>query len=371
MTPGLLRHTLAHLAPDASWPDEPEALLAAIERHADAHPGDAVWTQLLLAANDLAVEAPELPGGLRARELVRVDPYSTTWTALDADGGHWLVRTPRPDATPVHRRILERDRRGLAGLVAGLTSDDATLAAPAPGTPLEEASIPQGDVVRVLADALGLLARWREAGLGPGVPHPEELRIHDGRLRIVSLTPSTPGGTGLFDAVVRMLPAMPEGPVERFVEGLRALEPDPAEARALFQRALAEALGQHAVDLRRRHVLAAANDRRGRLHRAVGALARTLQPPSGRGPIGYDLEGRATHVASDGETVTWGAGAAVPLFADGDFDAPEARRFLRACATSPTRPEGADGDPAVTDALGRWVSAGLKLRTVRLLLEKA
>ncbi|MEZ4317512.1 MAG: hypothetical protein R3F61_08405 [Myxococcota bacterium] len=370
MTPGLLREALAHHAPDVSWPDEPDALLAAVERHSEAHPGDPVWTQLVLAALDLSASPPALPHGLRARDLVRVDPYSTTWTAFDAEGEQVLVRAPRREASPVHRRILDRDRRGLARLVTGLTALDGVLVAPAPGTPLDEASVPRSEAVRVLGDALGLLSRWRTAGLSPGLPAPAELRLVDGRLRIVALTPGTSTGAGLVEAVVGALPRLPDGPIARFVEGLRTLNAEPGEVEALFQRALADTLGQQAVELRRRRIVSEAEDQRGRLLRAVTSLADALGPPAGKGPIGYDLDGHATRVESDGHTVRWGSDTLTVLFTDRAFDAADARRFLRACATAPTRPD-TGGDPAVTDALGRWVSAGLKLRTVRLLLERA
>ena len=69
---------------------------------------------------------------------------------------------------------------------------------------------------------------------------------------------------------------------------------------------------------------------------------------------------------ADGQEVVWGPSDALQrLYGDGRFDAPAARRLLRALATSPGANEG------FGEQVGRWVSAGLRLRTLTLLLEKA
>jgi len=368
MTPGLLREALAAHAPDQDWPYEPAELLAAVERLADSRPGDPVCTRLVLAAHDLASPAPSLPRDLRPRELVRVDGFSSTWLALDVDGIAHLVRCTRPDAHPVHRRILERDWRALSGHVPGLLIEEGALIAPAPGTPLIEAYINGSDAVSLLGDSFRRLAAWKEAGIGPGDPARQELRMVDGRLLLVVLTPNTSNNTQLLRRVVSAIPPLADGPIAHFVEGLKTLDPATGSAEVVFKRTLSEALREQAVDLRRRSLRAGQDDRRGRLQRAVERLFNALPPPDGSGPVGFDLNGQPTRVESREGKVQWGAEPLQILFADGRFQAPLARRFLRACATAPAL---SNQDQQMTDSIGRWVSAGLKLRTVRLLLEKS
>jgi hypothetical protein len=74
--------------------------------------------------------------------------------------------------------------------------------------------------------------------------------------------------------------------------------------------------------------------------------------------------------------VVWGqVGGDVEVVYDaiGGFRPPVARRLLRVHATSPpnaTLDERIEGDPRATDAICRWVAAGLRLRTVSLLIDR-
>ena len=54
------------------------------------------------------------------------------------------------------------------------------------------------------------------------------------------------------------------------------------------------------------------------------------------------------------------------------FDPRQARRLLRAQAAAPPNPRlsrDLGGDAAFGDAIGRWVAAGMRLRTLRMLLD--
>jgi hypothetical protein len=88
-----------------------------------------------------------------------------------------------------------------------------------------------------------------------------------------------------------------------------------------------------------------------------------------------DLDGRITVVEGGPGGVRWGADRDAEIVFDdaSGFRPPVARRLLRARAVSPpnaTLDARVGGDPAMTDAICRWVAAGLKLRTVQLLLDR-
>lgn len=375
MTPGRLLALLTALDPTRTWPEDPQDCLRAMEPAADAHPGDPVWTGLLLHAHQLATADVPLPTGLRRDRLVRADAFSATWTASDPEGVTWLVRAPRPTAPAVAHRILERDRVALADVVHGLHLRDGALVAPANGVPLAESAALPTDVPRGLADLVRALSGWESAGLAPCDPHPQEVRLVDGSLRLQVLTPGSEGTGPAIRAVARHLVAT--GALGRFLDGLRDLPPGSASGVADgLARAFAEDLGERAVSLRRRSLLAGHGARRAGLLRAVSALEASVPPPEGRGAVGFDLDGRPTVVVGADRIVRWG-----PSDAEGEivwdasgFRAATARRLLRALAAAPVgasvqRDTG--GSPAYTEAIGRWVSAGLRLRTVRLLLEKS
>jgi hypothetical protein len=355
----------------ADWVD-------AIEVGADAHPGDPRWTELLLDARLLARPVPQ-PAGWRCTRCIRADRVSSTWVARDTDADTWLLRVA--DAHPHARRILARDARALAASVDGLVVQDGLIAAPAPGSPLVDSLhgiTARDQQVHVLARTLAALQGWEDPAWGPGRPVPEELRRTRGspEIVLVALTPAAPGTRDALDAVVAALPPPDgriDGPIDRFLAGLSSLvSPDAHDVEDLLKRALVESLGEQVVQLRQRRLQTRQDNRRERLQQMLERLVTALPPPEGEGPIGFDLDGRTTRVMSDGTTVRWG-----PTDTDGDvlygtegFDAPTARRFLRACATAPARPEGT-GDPGTTEQINRWVSAGLRLRTMRMLLDRA
>lgn len=364
MTPAALRRKL-HLLHPIDWPTEPAALLAAVEVEADRRAGDPVWTALSRAAAWLATAPTALPEGLHRDTLVRADLCSATWTAHDPDGATFLVRVPREDAGPVDRRILDRDAQVLGDLV-GCVRVEQALVAPLPGVPLADAPPPSEQSASALGSTLLQLQRWAIHGLSPHPPAIEELRWSEGAVVVVSLTPGIGTHEHWMRAVVQQLRDPDESPIGQLVERLRSLAvPALSDVVHALQAALAATLSQEAVDLHRRGLLRGHSDRRERLVKAVGALHKAARPPIGRAAVGYDLDGRETFVVSDGITVRWGHDAEAAILYDrGVFKAPIARRLLRACVAAPT------GGAPFTEAIGRWVGAGLRLRTVHMLLEK-
>jgi hypothetical protein len=362
MTPHALRQALA--AQQTPWPHDPLELLAAVEAIADGHPGDPTWTALLLSVNLQATVPTQLPPGLLRGDLVRFDGLSATWTARDTDGRGFLVRVPRPHLSAVERRQILRDGRALEPLVEGLVVREGCLVAPLSGRAIR-GPLPESTAIRVVATTLLGLQRWAVNDFGPLVPGEEEWRETDGTARFVCLTPGP----------LRLAPWMrhaaftlqPRGLLAPVLRGLVELPPTTAaEAAERLQKALIDDLSARAVDLRQRVLSSGHTRRRGRLEHVLERLGRALPPPVGDGPVGYDLEARPTRVSSDGTCVYWGPEAEPALLYDGTaFDAPVARRLLRALATAP-----AGGEPGFPEAMGRWVSAGLRIRTLRLLLAK-
>lgn len=361
MTPRALRQALAARRP--TWPNDPLDLLAAVEAVADQHPGDPGWTALLLTANLLATAPTVLPAGLLRDELVRFDGLSATWSARDPEGARFLVRVPRPHLSAVERRLLERDARSLEGLVEGLQVREGSLVAPLVGQAVV-GPVPESTTIRFVTTTLTALERWRVRGFGPLTPGEEELREVEGRARIVCLTP----GPLKLDSWLRHLAftLRPRGLMAPVLRGLVELPPSsPAEAGERLIRAFRDDLATRSLELHRAQLLAGHSRRRARLTHAITRLQRAVPPPTGESPVGYDLEARPTFVRCDGETIVWGPVDQLATVWDGvGFDAPGARRLLRALATSPSAGAG------YPDHVGRWVSSGLRLRTLRLLLEK-
>jgi hypothetical protein len=361
MTPRALRTALS--ARKSSWPNDPHELLAAVEFEADDHPGDPEWTAFLLGAHLLATAPVALPEGLLRDDLVRFDALSATWTARDAAGNRFLARVPRPDLTAVERRLLARDGRALAGLVDGLTTRDGALVAPLKGQAVA-GPLPTATGIRLVATTLIALDHWRAKGFAPLAPGEEELREVEGNAVIVSLTP----GPLRLNAWIRHLAftLRPTGLLAPGRRGLVELPPaTPSEAGERLHKALQDDLSARSTELRQRVLLSGHTRRRARLVHVLSRLGSALPPPTGDSAVGFDLEARPTRVVSNGQNVQWGSAAEQAVLYDGTtFDAPAARRLLRALATSPSTEGHAE-------AMGRWVSAGLRIRTLRLLLEKS
>lgn len=383
------RTTEAPWASRRAHDGDPRAALTRVEADADADPRDrGLAARAAILADQVAVEAafPEIVGGARREALVRWDAVSAVWRARGQDGEVLLVRALRPAiaADPAHRRQLAREGRALAGLVPLEVIDDAD-GAPSLRVPLRGQALGgrRGDaIVRPLVTGLAAFERWERAGLGlPALAH-DELRLgEDGRAEVACLVAE---GATADDAVATLIArlAMPgdEGAVGTLLRGLLA-DPAPGltsvdDLARLVRTVLAEQLAA------RRHALAAGwrglwhKSRHARLHAMVGRLSEAVPPPEGRGAVGVDLDGRITVVEARDGVVSWGAdqpGAAPDLVYDPreGFRPPLARRLLRARATSPPNPTldaRIGGDPVHTEAICRWVAAGLHLRTVALLL---
>ncbi len=362
MTPSALRQALARYG--SSWPTDPLDLLAAVEARAESLPGHPHFTALLLAA-ELQATAPErLPEGLHRDELVRFDNLSATWTAHDADGARYLVRVARADLRPPQRRVLERDGKALVPLVTGLRTASSSLIAPLVGDAVA-GPLPRMQAIRLVATTFGALSRWEDAGLFPLAPHTEELRQVDGEARLVVLTPGLPQ----LQPWVRHLAVTlrPEGFLGALLRGLVELPaPTVADAETRLRHALADDLAARTVALWGAHQQRMRRVRQTRLAASIARLRRALPPPPGRGAVGFDLDGRPTEVWSDGTRVGWGRPDQPQVVFDGEaFDAPAARRLLRALAIAPITSD------SFCDPIGRWVAAGLRLRTYALLLERS
>lgn len=365
MTPGDLQSLLHAIDPDLCALD-PAETLATLEARPQRAWGP-VYVRALERVEEWATAGEvRLVDGLQRETLVCWDRFSATWIMRDRTGQRLLVRGVRPGAPAPLARQLERDQHALHGLVDGLRFEHGCLMAPAPGGTLHDASLTAPMVPSLLAEALAIASDWAHAGIGPGWA-PESIRLADGHLQVVSLTPGSQesGTTGFLSQVVARLPALGDGPLGRFARGLQtwSLEGDQSSE---LNRALAAELKETLASLRQRHLATKQGSRRSRLQTAVGALIAAMPPPSGTGSVGFDLDGNPTEVHSDGRSVRWGVDRETRIFGDLEFDAPAARRFLRACAAAPSQ-----NAAPFTESMGRWVAAGLRLRTLRLLLEKS
>lgn len=379
MTPEQLARQVALL--DLPHPTSalPDRLLRSLEELAEARPADRRLALLVREAARLASAdrgLPRIVAGIRRERLVRWDADSTTWLGVDvASGAPALVRVLRPELDePALRRAIARDARALAGVVDGLRVEGPALAAPAPGLPLEA---DPGPALPTLGAVLVALAPWERAGLGLPALSPEELR-HDGpRAWVVCLSPvHAPDAGPLLARLAARLHASDETPAARLLAGFQALPPRTVrEATELLLRALGEDLTVRRVALAERWRRSHRALRLQRLRAAVARLRAAAPPPSGRGAVGVDLEGRITVVDSDGDAVLWGPiDDLAPIWTRAEgLDPVSARRMLRARAAAPPNPRldaAVGGDPEATEAIGRWTAAALRLRTLRLLMDQ-
>jgi hypothetical protein len=352
---------------------EPSQALALLEDRADREPADrAVSAALSALLERLAVE-----GSAPAGELVRWDELTVGWK-LERKGRTALVRALRPlyRAHPAARRWLLREGRALAR-VTELEVDDSgpELVLTLPGQPL---SARWGDaVVRPLLTGLAALARWEREGLGLPWLLPEEIRVVEERVVIACAWPQ---GRGISAALASLASALVDPADDTALAAtVRAFGTHPPETVADAARLVRSALAEHLAA--RRHGLAARwreswhRSQETRLREVVGRLALAGTPPVGKGAVGVDLDGRITIVEADKLGIRWGPERGVEIVFDweGGFRPPTARRLLRARAISPPNPSldaRVGGDAAATDAICRWVAAGLRLRTVQMLLER-
>lgn len=372
----------AGLAPDlANRPDRALALLEARAERAEESPP---CTPALIALVDRLSASADPPPPLdpSSAELVRWDAISATFVGAPREGSlPALVRALRPHiaSSPQARRHMIREQARLEPLIGAQLAEGADKAplilVPLPGEPLPRR---RGDaLVRPLLTGLSALARWESHGLGLPWLLPEEMRLVGGEVHITCAEPAPPP---LSLAIASLADALVD-PIDdsALATTVRALALHPPETVADADRIIRAALAENLTA--RRHDLAARwqqtwhRNQESRLYDAVERLYAALGPPEGRGAVSVDLEGRITVVESDPRQIRWGPERA----AEAVFDREEgfypivARRLLRARAVSPPNPSldaRIGGSPQSTDAICRWVAAGLKLRTVRMLLAR-
>jgi hypothetical protein len=319
--------------------------LRALEALADADPTD---RRIARAVRDLAdrrsaeASTPPIVAGVRREELVRFDDHTVTWLGVDVASGHGrMVRVPRSDRTadPSVARALLRDGRALSAVLP--VEIDPT--APALRLPLPHPPITDLPTARHLVGALSDLAAWRAAGLAAPPLGPLELRDADGRGSVCCLT--------LGDDPDEAVPTLYATLRPRALEVPATLDEAHERTRAAFAQQLTELF--HALARQARSGVL--KSRAARLYTAVTRLRDAVPPPAVRCAVGVEV------VDSDGSTVRFDGDT---LFAGGQLAPPVARRLLRAQAS--TLPGTGQAE---AEAVGRWVAAALKLRTVSLLLE--
>jgi hypothetical protein len=373
-----LATTLDSLGLDGLDAHDPSAALARVELAAADRPRDRALVRAALAlAERLAADlAPPVIAGVRRRALIRWDAWTTTWTGTDLQTGEEVqIRALRPGALkdPVLRRWLEREARALRAVLPVRALDGALVTA-VPGQPALEPRDDHPSAVRGLATALADLARWEGAGLGIPSPAAEELRQVGDSWVLVGLTLADDVSQAIAGVCRRITGA---APVARAARGMAEWPPrSTAEAAETLGRAMADTLAAQRHELASRWLRGQHGFRTARLLAAVERLRAAVPPPTGRGAVGVDLDGQITVVRGEAGVIAWGPiDAPEIVYAPGSgVDAPLARRLLRARAASPPNrvlDQRVGGDPEFTEAACRWVSSELRLRTVRLLLEKA
>jgi hypothetical protein len=391
MIPTVLQHLLAAHGIVTSDPIGAEATRA-LEAAADASPGDAVLRELLAFAHGGASAANGLPPvmcGVRRERLVRWDAISTTWLGTDArTGSRVMLRVLRPWAArdPMLRRMMERDARALAPVVAGLHVDPETcgLTAPLPGPEAQPAAA--GGHVGLVARTLQGMLAWEQAGLGLDPIAPEELCDAGDHLRVLTLTPLGPslharssdaGGVlrRVADLVRQWWNDAADHPLADLVSALVAMPPRTVQEAAESCRvALASALAAERHRITRRERALRQRDERARLGALLDRMLAALPPPRGRAAVGVDLAGRTLVVQNYDNVVMWGPSGERPEIiwskADG-MDAALARRLLRARGSAPVSERlnrEVEGNVQYVDRITRWLAAALELRTLRMLL---
>ncbi len=344
-----------------------------LEATADARPDDpdvALAFEALLRRDAVERALPDVVSGVRREELVRWSPWCSTWTGTAVeDGRAVLVRAVDQDASPRRSRQLHREASRL-----GLHAHQGAMIVDRPGRPLSSPRAADPDLARRLVQGLRALA-----DRPPAPPlAPEELRESDAGVHLCCLSVAAldddPGAATATLAEALLPPG--EGPLHDLLRGLIAYPVAPAEAAPLVARALGRELAGMRHHLLARWSANAHGLRTGRLAEVIARLVAAVPPPRGRAAAGVDLDGQVLAVASDEVSVLFGpehAMARVYSIEEG-FDAPLARQVLRTQAAAPPNPhlsKKVGGDAAFNDAIGRWLAASLRLRTLSLLLAKA
>jgi len=324
------------------------------ESAAQSSPQNMVLRALVLAVADRDRLVADLPGtvaGVRRDQLLRWDTTSSTWLGTDLEGRPALVRILDRHASPVVRRVLQRDAEALAGAFDHLRLGQEGLVA----TFDEDRNAPDIPAMWVTGAAGLLAAPWPNLS-------PEEMLPAGRTVHILCLTP---GRSALRDNVRALASALAlAGHDDELGRSMRTDVPDtPEHLRLRLAAGLRDSLVRRRVELVDRWRNTSHAVRIGRLHHAVERLQHSCPPPAGGGPVALDVDGQTVDVHCDGRRITWGPDAARVYDPADGFIPPEARRLIRARARS-SHPEAARSDRITT-----WVAAALRLRTIRLLLE--
>ncbi|MBT3220740.1 MAG: hypothetical protein HN348_16760 [Proteobacteria bacterium] len=382
---------MSELKVDPSLVADPPRLVRILEEELESCPTPRGLLDALFHANDLLNSAKRLPpviGGVRRSEMVRWDSWTATWDGTNmSTGSSMQIRVLREGANrdPVLRRALVREARVLRNLVPGVTvlgGEWPSLIAPHPGPALtlHQQALSFTTVARMFGSALGDLQKWEDAGLGIEGLSPLELRETPQGLRFVCLTPGRPEGMKLaleqLAGILLDQAILAETSIVELLQSIAALPPETAgEAGEMWCRALAADLTaqRHALQSQWHGLIH--STRAARLMSSVQRLLKALPPPPGRGAVGVGLEGETLAVECADGVIRWGSSPAQLVY-DGEsgFEARESRRMLRSRASALPNArlsKEIGGELSFTENICRWVSAGLKLRTIGLLLNRS
>jgi len=353
------------LSPRSDLHEALDRLEAAAE--ADGSPEQERAFGALLRRLEATEGLPPVVDGVRREALVRFDSCTVTFTGHDIHtGAPVMCRTLHPHDDPRRTRWLARQARSVPGV---RSPGPRTLVIDLVGRPLGQRRPADPGLARLLATGLMAIGSRRLPELGP-----EELREQGGTCHVACLSRG-PDGAGAIRSLARAVQPAGDGPLVDLVRGLAELPPaDAAAASDQLTRALARELAAMRHHLRARWSATLQHTRAERLVAAIERLVAAVPPPRGRAAAGVDLEGRVLAVASDEGEVTFGPPHGTePVWTRGEgFRARPARRLLRAQAAAPPNPRlsrDLGGDAAFGDAIGRWVAAGMRLRTLAMLLD--
>lgn len=382
MTPAALAALYPLDAPDAA------ALLRALEIKAEENPMDlglARATEEAVLMASAALGLPEIVGGVRRERLLCWDRWSSTWEGpLLSSGARAWVRALRAEhlGNPAAARILARDARALRGLMPKLIFGETwpALVTEVSGEPLGPAR-GAAEAAHLWGAALAALEPWARMGVGIEADFVESLRVTKGSIGVFSLAPQPPAAwPALLKGIAALLGAEhseEEGFPWIFLRSA-ASHPFPTveAAREATQAALRDDLMRETLALRAGWVSLLADDRGLRLLYLLRRLIWAVPAPEGVGALGVDMDGTPLVLRSIGGAITWGPAGATPEVlcdVDGVVEPRAARRALRTRAMSPLKPhlqQAVGGDARFVEALVRWLSTRLGLRTLTLLLER-
>ena len=164
--------------------------------------------------------------------------------------------------------------------------------------------------------------------------------------------------------------------MERYEPLLRALTSAPSGSPdEALRAALKHDLVRQWHALRSQRAASSAQDRAQRFHDLLERLHLANPPPKGRAAVGVSPDGALTLVQGDGASLSWGTEdkPSIIVEAGQSINAPAGRQLLRAravAAPSEHLQTQANGDARYLGHATQWVSAALKLRTLRLLLKR-